>query len=177
MPVSTRGNPGRQAVLLGIGAAVGLLAIVFLVTRVSDLAESGDVQVNLGDPVFEMGNVDRLADDLEAQGPLLLPDVSPGGDRDIFLNHLGETDEEGWYAFGVRRPDQPRDCFVQYDPDGDVFVDQCDGTEYPPDGEGLPQYPVTIDGDGDLSVDLNFAARAAEDAEGGDGAESEDGEG
>jgi hypothetical protein len=35
------------------------------------------------------------------------------------------------------------------------FVDNCDGTAYPPSGEGLPQFPVSVDAAGDLSVDLS----------------------
>ncbi len=138
---------------------VAVAALLFLVSRVTDLAERGDVAINIGDPTFEAGNVDRLADDLAAQGPLLIPDVA-GGDRDIILNHVGDDERDGWYAFGVRLVDQPRDCFVSWEPDQEAFVDNCEGTTYPADGEGLPQYPVTIDADGNLSVDLNYADRS-----------------
>jgi hypothetical protein len=37
---------------------------------------------------------------------------------------------------------------------------ECDGREFPPDGEGLPSYPVTVDADGKLDVDLNAEDRA-----------------
>jgi hypothetical protein len=37
----------------------------------------------------------------------------------------------------------------------------CDGREFPPDGEGLPTYPVTVDEDGKLNVDLNAEDRAS----------------
>ncbi len=159
MPVSSRGNPARQAIWLGLAAVLAVVAVIFLVSRVTDLAERGEVTINIGDSTFQVGNVERLADDLAAQGPLLIPDVA-GGDRDIILNHVGDDDRDGWFAFGVRAIDQPRDCFVTWDPDAEVFADNCTEATYPPDGDGLLQYPVTIDGDGNLSVDLNYADRA-----------------
>ena len=54
-----------------------------------------------------------------------------------------------------RNRDEP---FVLLDPDGEVSGD-CDGREFPPDGEGLPCYPVTVDEDGKLDVDLNAEDR------------------
>jgi hypothetical protein len=38
-------------------------------------------------------------------------------------------------------------------PEDEAFEDPCAGDRYPPDGEGLRQYPVTID-DGRVGVDL-----------------------
>ena len=43
-------------------------------------------------------------------------------------------------------------CLVQWDTDAQEFRD-CEGTAYPVDGRGLPQYPVRVDDDGDLFVD------------------------
>jgi hypothetical protein len=62
----------------------------------------------------------------------------------------------------------PRDCTIQWDGGDGAFrlLDAshevrgpCDGREFPADGEGLPTYPVTIDSDGKLDVDLNAADR------------------
>ncbi|MEZ5225640.1 MAG: hypothetical protein R2710_02915 [Acidimicrobiales bacterium] len=71
--------------------------------------------MSIGDDVFLAGNVDRLADDIaKLETPLLLGDVS-GGERDIFLQHIGDDDRAGWYAFAVR-PLAPPDCFVEWQP-------------------------------------------------------------
>ena len=50
--------------------------------------------------------------------------------------------------------------FRLLDADGEV-TGECDGREFPPDGEGLPMYPVTVDADGNLDVDLNAADRTS----------------
>jgi hypothetical protein len=36
---------------------------------------------------------------------------------------------------------------------GDEVFEDCDGRRYPPSGEGLRQYPVTVE-DGRLRIDL-----------------------
>ena len=109
------------------------------------------------------GRTEKVAED----GPILYADTA-GGDRDIVLQHLGDDPGEGWIALAARPPGVPRECTIQsrdrdepfrlLDADGEV-TDACDGREFPPDGEGLPSYPVRVDGDGRLDVDLNAAAR------------------
>ena len=130
----------------------------FLFTRATDLASSGQVDVNLGSSVFQAGNIDRLSDDIDKAGPLFLPDLV-GRDRDIYLHHVGDDPEEGWTAFAARPLDSPRECFVEWEPDDRTFVDNCDQTTYPETGDALPSYPVLIDADGNLSVDINAAER------------------
>ncbi len=140
--------------MLGAATILGVVAMVWLFTQVGGSGSSANVQVSIGDEVFAAGFVDRLADDIENLGiPLLLSDVS-GGDRDVYLQHIGDDDLTGWYAFGVRPLDATRDCYVEWQSDSETFVDNCDGTVYPADGEGLPPYPVAIDADGFLTVDI-----------------------
>lgn len=160
MPVSSTKAPPRQLVFLFLATALGIAAMVFLVTRTADLAQSGDVQLNIGDQVFAPGNVDRLSDDIEKQQtPLLLSDPS-GGDRDIWLQHIGDQPETGWFAFAVRPADAPRDCFVQWQVTAQAFTYNCDERMFPADGQGLFQYPVIIADNGEITIDLNAADRA-----------------
>ncbi len=159
MPVARRGaNGARQLTVLGFATVGGLAAMWFLFSRATDLASSGEVDVNLGSSVFQAGNIDRLSDDIDNAGPLFLGDLV-GRDRDIYLQHVGDDPEEGWSAFAVRPLDSPRECFVEWEPDDRTFVDNCDQTTYPETGEGLPSYPVVIDADGNVSVDINAAER------------------
>lgn len=168
MPVSSTKAPPRQIIFLLAATVLGILAMVFLVTRTADLAQSGDVQLNIGDQVFGPGNVDRLSEDIEAQRtPLLLSDPS-GGDRDIWLQHIGDQPETGWFAFAVRPPDAPRDCFVQWQVNEQLFAYNCDDRTFPADGEGLFQYPVVIAGNGEITIDLNAADRATTSTAAGD---------
>lgn len=160
MPVARRGAGGaRQLAVLGFATIGGLAAMWFLFTRATDLAASGETDVNLGSSVFEAGRIERLSDDVARTGPLFFPDLV-GRDRDIYLQHVGEDPEDGWFAFAVRPLDAARECFVEWQSDQSTFVDNCDGDRYPETGEGLPSYPVLIDQEGNLSIDINAADRS-----------------
>lgn len=160
MPVGSTKAPPRQIIFLFIATILGFVAMYFLFTRTNDLAQSGDVQLSIGDEVFAPGNVERLSEDLKTD-PLLLSDVS-GGDRDIWLQHVGDVPEEGWFAFAVRPIDAPRDCFVNWEIDEQEFSYNCDDRTFPAGGEGLFQYPVNISPLGDITIDINAAEREAD---------------
>ena len=138
----------RQAVLLGVtGVVVGVVVLGGLAV----LSSRGTVKLQ-GDPVFDAGRTDSQAPAIARDGPILLGDVA-GGDRDVYLQHLGANEERGWSAFDTRPPGASRDCAVRWAPDAGSFEDPCTGDRYPPDGKGLRQYRVTVD-DGRLTVDL-----------------------
>mgnify|MGYP000034955108 CR=1 FL=1 len=141
--------------LAGVVAGLGLMW--FMVNLASQGGDS--VQIRLGDDRFDAGFAEgdggRAADIAEG-GPILFADVA-GGDRDIILQHLGDDPLEGWYAFSASAPGKSRDCFVEWQPDDEVFED-CDGDTYPADGEGLTTYPVVVE-DGRLYVDINAEFR------------------
>lgn len=160
MPVAQRNQTNaRQAVLVALGGIGGLVAVLFLVMRLGQLGGSGsEVPIQLGEPVFSLGNATELADFIAESDPLLLPDVA-NGDRDIIVNHIGSTPEEGWHAFPARPLTSTRDCVLEWQqPSGQTqghFIESCTGDEYPADGSGLTQYGVSIDDDGNLQVNLN----------------------
>lgn len=171
MPVGTSKAPPRQIVFLIVATLLGFVAMFFLFTRTADLAQSGDVQINIGDDVFAPGNVDRLSEDIaREQTPLLLSDVS-GGDRDIFLQHIGDDPMTGWFAFAVRPLDAPRDCFAIWNREQQRFDYNCDDRTFSAEGEGLFQYPVVISQNGEITIDLNAADRDADDDAEEEGAE------
>jgi hypothetical protein len=135
-------------VLLGVtGVVIGLVVLLGLAI----LASRGDVKLQ-GDPVFSAGRTDSQAPAIERDGPILLGDVA-GGDRDVYLQHLGDDEDRGWLAFDTRAPGAARDCAVRWVPEDESFEDPCSGRRYPPSGEGLRQYPVDVR-DGRLTVDL-----------------------
>lgn len=155
MPVAQGSRPpARQAVLIGLGALLGLLAVAFLITRFDRLNASDSAEIELGDPLFQLGDATEFAPLIAEQGPLFLPDAARG-DRDLYLQHLGPGDSEGWLAFSARLPDTPRDCFVEWQADDRTFVDNCDGTVYPDNGEGLTRYAVSVSPEGALTINLN----------------------
>ncbi|HZM31809.1 MAG TPA: hypothetical protein VFB77_15030 [Acidimicrobiales bacterium] len=159
----SRGHAGRALAVSAV--AVGVLIAV--AAGIAMLASRGEVDVKLGDEVFSGQDVDRLAAEIEDRGPILYADTA-GGSRDIVVTHLGDDPQSGWYAFAARPPGVSRECTVQSrDRDGPLrllgpdreVTGECDGREFPPDGEGLPQYPATVR-DGKLDIDLNAADRA-----------------
>ena len=164
MPIArSQGHAGR-ALLIAAAGALLTLAVAF---GISVLDNRGKVEVRLGDDTFSGLQADRMADDIAERGPLLIPDASPGGDRDIVVQHLGDDVEEGWIAIAARPPGVPRNCSIQWQPDQGEFrlldddgavSDECDGREYPADGGDLETFPVTVL-DGELDVDINAANR------------------
>lgn len=156
MPVAQGSQTSaRQAVLVALGGLGALLALMFLITRLGSLGNGGtEIPIQLGDPVFAPGPAAELAEVVDSQGPILLPDAS-GGERDIIINHLGDDPTDGWVAFAARDLTSPRDCFVEWVAERSVFVDSCSSEEYPPDGAGLQGYGASVDGDGNLVVNLN----------------------
>jgi hypothetical protein len=118
-------------------------------------ASRGDVEIRLGDERFNAGRTDRQAQEIADGGglPILYPDLV-GQDRPIFIQHLGDDPDEGWVAFGAFDPDDPS-CLILLDRDAGILVNECDGSvTYPLSGEGLRQYPVSIE-DGEIIVDVN----------------------
>jgi hypothetical protein len=146
-------------VVLAIGVAAALAV----------LANRGTVDVRLGSDTFAEQDAEDAAERVAEGGPILYADTA-GGDRDIYLQHVGDDAEEGWLAFAARPPGVSRACTLRWDADDEVFrlldadgeeSGECDGREFPPDGAGLPAYPVTVDADGNLDVDLNAADRTS----------------
>ena len=123
------------------GTAV-VLAVVAL-ALVSVLTNEGAIDPNLGDDEYT-GKAERLAKEVEDGGPFILPDASPRKVRDVYIQHLGDDPDKGWYAFDARPADQPdRSCTLEWT--GDEFEDPCTGKTFPPDGEGLRQYEVRVE--------------------------------
>jgi len=151
MPVAqSQGHAGKVLVVSAVGVAIALL----LAFMVAQAASRGDVEVRLGDDRFEVGRADTFAERIaEDDGiPLLFQDLVQG-DRNLFVNHVGDVPEEGWVAFGAFDPDDP-DCAIEIDREAVTLVSACDDRSFPLDGEGLRAYPVTVE-DGKVFVDLN----------------------
>jgi hypothetical protein len=154
----SRGHVGRAAAVAAVGVVV--LAIgLGLVTLLLSGRDSADVR--LGDQTFQGGSTERLAREIAERGPIFYGDVSGRKDRDIILQHLGDDPDEGWFAFLAAPIDKARDCTWEWQRDEELFRAKCDESlTAPADGEGLPQFPVTVV-DGRIDVDLNADARTS----------------
>lgn len=141
-----------RAVVVGIlGIALGI-GLVVLMAR---LADSGSVDVQLGDDVFEAGDAENIAAEIDENGPILFGDAGTGT-RDIIVHHLSDDPLEGWVAFDARRPGSDRECALEWQQTARVFTDPCDDTVViDADGGDLPHYEVVVTDDGDLEVEIN----------------------
>jgi hypothetical protein len=152
MPVAqSQGHAGKALAI----AAVAIVLIGVVAVFVALAASRGDVDIKLGDERFNAGQTDRQAREIDDGGglPILYPDLV-GKDRHIYVQHIGEDEDEGWIAFGAFDPDDPT-CIVALDRGAKTLYNECDESEtYPLDGEGLRQYPVSVD-DGRIYVDVN----------------------
>lgn len=138
-----RRRPTSKAKTIAIAAPLMVLAAVLMVVFVLRLARSPEAKVQLGDDVFEVGQVRRLAPLVDRDGPLLFQDLL-GRDRDLFVQHIGDDAATGWLAFEAHAPGRPRTCHVVWRQQAGQFEDQCTKATYPPEGRGLTQYQTEV---------------------------------
>lgn len=133
-------SPKVRSALVAIG--LFLLAAVLLVVFVLRLSSSPDAKVQLGDAVFEVGQVRKLAPLVDRDGPFLFQALN--GQRDIYVQHLGNDAATGWLAFEAHAPGQPRTCQLVWRQAEGRFHDPCTQAVFPVDGKGLTQYPTEV---------------------------------
>jgi hypothetical protein len=130
--------------LLGIG---GLVFFILAVTG-SGRFNADTSPLRPTDAEFNVGDAEARAAAIERdRTPLLFQDPADFV-RPVWLSHVGDDPDEGWYAFVAARGS----CAVDWDLDAQEFVD-CDGRRYPVDGDGLEQFDVRVE-DGDVIIDL-----------------------
>jgi hypothetical protein len=136
------------AVLAAVFGLLWLIAVV--VTRNADESDR-----RIGADVFEVGRVDRLADSVARDGPILFPNLAgPAGRRPVGLAHDGPSDFEGWRVFSLRPAGGDASCLVSVDRTTKALED-CHGQVFTVDQ--LPpaeRVEIVIDPDGTLTLDL-----------------------
>lgn len=112
-------------VLAGLGFFV-VLGLVLL--GVAHLISRDPEQVtNLGSRRFQVGNVERIADLIEDDGPILFPGLNTlTADRTIVLDHDGTDPQQGWRVFYAFPADRTQECTVEQVRGTDRFTD-CEG--------------------------------------------------
>ena len=149
-------NPGRTKAIVAaslVGVAVTVLLVVFVVRFASERPD----EVNLGPQEFEVGRADVFARAIERDGPILFKDPltsRPG--REIYVQHLGDDEDDGWFALDAYASGAPREerCILEWDASDDVFRDPCGDAEVPADGDGVRTYPGEVDDRGAVVIDL-----------------------
>jgi len=87
---------------------------------------------------------------------VLFSDVA-SGQRDIYLQHVGDDPAVGWLAFDARRPDADRTCTLVWEASRQLFTDPCGGEPVDELGNGLRHYAVTVNADGNVVIDFRNA--------------------
>jgi hypothetical protein len=131
------------AAVVGVVVALGLLWLLTVLISNRTVTPKGPFTAE----DFEVGRVDRLVERV----PFPLQDPLGRG-RHIFVQHLGDDEEEGWLALSAYAPGQDDEtCALVWS--GEEFRDPCTDETFPPDGTGLDDYPTRVD-DGRLYIDL-----------------------
>jgi hypothetical protein len=156
-PVAPRRQRNARTFTLAVGGVVLALglAVALFVFAIPSISSRNQTTVRLGADNLALGSAKDRARDIATGGPILEPDQS-GGQRDIFVQHLGTDVGDGWYAFDTRRAGESRGkCTLRWNRRARHFDDPCNGSPVPADGGDLVHYKVTVTKDGDLFVDLN----------------------
>ena len=174
MPVERRsGVKQTTAIAIGVGSVVVCVGIVWAVVSLASRG-GGPVQINLGDDVFRVGNAERMADQVDEDGPLKFSDVSGRGQvRPIVVNHFGDDPVLQWVAFDAVAPGADRGCFLYWSAQRNLFEERrntdggrqdegevCRDLEWAANGDpgpgapALRSYPWRIDSDDVLIIDL-----------------------
>ena len=142
------------------------LGIAFLVAR---MASQGRVDVRLGTDTFSQQDAEEAAEEVAERGPDPLRRHRGRRPRHL-LQHLGDDPASGWIAVaarpagrvaGVHDPagDRGDEAFRLLDPTA-RYRASATAASSRPTARACPRYPVTVDADGKLDVDLNAEDRA-----------------
>jgi hypothetical protein len=135
----SRGHAGKALAV----AIAGVVFAVGLAFGVSVLASKGKVDVRLGDDQFSDIQTANIAKAIAAHGPVFYSDLG-GGDRPLYVQHLGKDADTGWLAFNALVPGS-KTCLIQWEDAKRLFVSVCDPSRtWPPDGTGLDTYETKV---------------------------------
>ncbi len=150
MSAARRRTPVPAIVAVSLGGVALVLGALYLVARA---VADNPGNANLGAEVVRL-QAERSAERIDETGPYPLQD--PDGDRDVYLQHVGDDPMKGWvlvlaYPPGVTPGDKR--CALTWDVERDVFVAPCDNRTYPADGTGLTTFPAPVE-DGRVVIDM-----------------------
>jgi hypothetical protein len=150
VPVA-RSDP-RRATIIGIAGVIVGVAMIAIVLLANNLG-GGSSTTHNSRARFDVGPAESTANAIKRDNtPLFFNDTATGS-RPLVIQHFGDDPKTGWVAFDAAIGT----CVLTWHPETQDFTD-CNGTRYPADGAGLHQYPVTVDQNGELFVDLSLDA-------------------
>ena len=154
-----------QALLPVLGGIVAIALLGGIVWGAATiLTNNRKVELRLGAPYFDAGQIDRVKRQFDRSGPVIYPGLIGGAEqRPIAIVRTGDDPRKGWKVVYIVPPGGPRNCVLGVDRATRELVAPCSTLRYPPDGTGLDALgldKVTIDPIGHLLVDLTTSAAA-----------------
>ena len=123
------------------------------------LTEEGKVEVKLGTDTFTVGQARPQAESVATDGPFLFSDVA-NGQRDIYVQHIGDDPLTGWLAFDARLPGAVPGLLAGVEGEPRRVRGPVLGPGRPRGRRRPADYPVEVNEAETVIVDLN-AARAS----------------
>ncbi len=157
-------SPFARAVVPVLGGLVVLAAIAAFTWAIAGYISRGGSEASerIAPTTFTIGDVERLAEAVAEDGPLLFPELGTAiGTRSIVVDHTGDVPADNWRVYWAYPADRDPACVVEQVVGTRRFVD-CDGRTIdveelaPPDVGVAPR----VENRTTLIVDLR-AARSA----------------
>ncbi len=150
-----------RAVVPVLGGLLVLALIAGFTWAIAAFISGGgsDTSERFARTTFPIGNVENLAEIVEADGPLLFPELGTAiGTRSIVVDHTGDVPADGWRVYWAYPADRDPSCVVEQVPGTADFID-CDGrtidvADLSPPDEGV--FP-TVEDRTTLIIDLRGA--------------------
>ena len=154
-------SPWARAVVPVAGGIAVLAVIMLALWGLAAIISRGGVESTerLAPTVFEVGNVESIAESVAEDGPLLFPGLNTTtGARTLVLDHQGDDPTRGWIVYWAYPADRDPSCAVEQERGTSTFVD-CEGRRLdvealaPPDAGVFP----IVEDQRVLSIDLRGA--------------------
>ncbi len=114
-------TPLARAVVPVLGG-MGVLTLLGLLTW--GVAANIERTESLAPSVYEVGNVEPIADQIAENGPLLLPGLDTSSEkRNVVLNHVGDDPTQGWQVYFAYPEDRNEFCPVRQVRRTATFID------------------------------------------------------
>lgn len=124
-------SPLARAVVPVLGGAA-VLGLIFVATwGMAVLIAGGDADSTerLAPTEFELGSVERFAESIATEGPIVLPDLNTtSGERTLVVNHRGDDPTRGWIVYWGFPTGRDATCEV-IQVRGTSSFEDCDGRQ------------------------------------------------
>jgi hypothetical protein len=121
-------SPLARAVVPVVAGAAAIALILLATWGIAALMTGGNTELTerLAPSTFRVGDVEDVADEIDADGPLVLAGLDTAGERTLVLDHDGDDPTRGWRAYWAYPADRNPACAVSQGEGTSTFTD-CEG--------------------------------------------------